>query len=341
MFRFYPVAVLSFFAFLFLETAVASAADNTWIQNRAGILKQDHFTVNMLLQAGFRYSLYDDDFQGGRRFEIPNARIKFSGTTEKGYFYKVYFGMAGEFDLLDAYAGYRHSDALRFQAGLMKPVQSPDFFISTGSTDFISRSGVGALLVQSYEMGVAAEGDIGRVFYFGGVFNGSGPSFSNNNKFYYIGRLQYCFPGILRGELRLGIHGSHGNSDGIRSGSEGPFLNGRRSVYGADFRIEGGDILLAGEYMSGKLKTEDFPDAGERISGYYFTAGYKLLKSSMILGRYQSWERHEAGFSSDQLTLGLNHDITEIVSFQLNFDTYEPADENTRYGLSVILQVEF
>ena len=46
------------------------------IQSR---IQHEAFTVNALVQAGFRYSLANDEFQGGRTFEAANARLSFRG----------------------------------------------------------------------------------------------------------------------------------------------------------------------------------------------------------------------------------------------------------------------
>ena len=49
----------------------------------------------------------------------------------------------------------------------------------------------------------------------------------------------------------------------------------------------------------------------------------------------------EAGWRDNQLTVGVNHDFTSIISFQFNFDTYFPNEGDNKHGVSLILQMYF
>ncbi len=304
-------------------------------------VQHEAITVNALIQTGFRYSLNDDNFQGGRTFEAYNARLSFRGIIDKKFIYRLFFNLASEPNILDAYAGYRYSDAFQLMAGMMKPRQTMDYIPNPGATDFIDRTIITGLLVQSREIGVALEGKIGGLYYYGGIFNGTEKRVNNNNKFYSIGRIQYTFENLLPGTFQLGIHGSAGDSPGVRSGSKGPVLRGKRAIYGGDFRLESNSLLLAGEYLTGELETESLPNEKELISGYYFTGGFRFLEQTMALARWQTWGQKINKFRDNKLTLGVNHNFTSLTSFQFNFDTYYPENGDIKTGLSCLLQIQF
>lgn len=246
-------------------------------------------TVNALLQSGFRYySLENDNFQGGRTFEAANARLSVSGIFDNDFFYKLQVNFVSEPNLLDAYIGYKFNDAFLITAGSMKPKQSHDYIPSPGSTDFIDRTHITGLLVQSREIGASAEGNLGEFYYFTGIFNGNkNLSTNNNNTFYGIGSLQYNFNDFLPGNFQIAIQGSYGDCDSVRSGNIGPKLRGERTIYGGYLRWETNKIIFSAEYMEGLLETIDFINTREKISGYYITTGYKAFEKTHFLARWQ------------------------------------------------------
>ena len=322
-------------------TTSSQAQDEPMADRIKDMIQHEAFRINALIQAGFRYSFQNDDFQGGRTFEVPNAVLNFSGRLDGRFYYRVLFNMVIEPNLLEAFAGYYHSDGFRITAGAMKPRQSLDFMPNPGETDFIARARITGLLVQSREIGISAVGDVENFHYYAGIFNGNRLSRNNNNKFYGIGRLQYTFRDFIPGIIQIAVSGSHGNSQGARSGSNGPLLRGERTIYGTDIRIETNQVLLAAEYLTGNLETVDLADRKETISGYYFTGGYRFLERTMALTRWQSWGYSELDFRNNQLTFGITHDFTGITSFKVNLDSYFPENGDNHYGISMILQVQF
>lgn len=231
------------------------------------MLQHEAFTVKAIVQSCFYYSFDDDDFQGGRTFEAGDVRLSIRGILDKRFFYRIYFDLTREPNMLDMYVGYRHSDAFRLTAGAQKPKQSIDVIPGTHETDFIERTMIARYLVHSREIGLSAEGSLGQIDYYGGIFNGSRLRSNNNNKFYGIGRIQYTIDDLSTGGLQIGLQGSHGDSEGVRSGSLGPILRGNRTIFGADARLETDNVLFAAEYLTGILETQDLPDTKERISG--------------------------------------------------------------------------
>lgn len=328
-------------AILFFPAFLLSQEEPLTEQIRSTIQKES-FTVNSLIQAGFRFSLKDDQFQGGRTFEAANARLSVKGMLDNGFYYRIYFNLVNEPNLLDAYIGYQVSKAFRLTAGAMKPKQSLDYIPNPGSTDFIDRARITGLLVQSREIGLSAEGSINGLYYFTGIFNGNKHLTSNNNnKFYGIGRIQYSFQNIVPGFIQIAIQGSHGESGGTITGNSGPMLRGKRTIYGGDLRMETNKIILASEYMAGNLETEEFLDLTEEINGYYITTGYKAFKKTHFLLRWQSWAYVSRNIRNDQFTFGINHTFTSIASFQFSFDSYFPEVGEDKYGVSLLLQIMF
>lgn len=128
------------FSMFFLWSGSALAQDEPLMEQITSTIQKESFTINTLLQSGFRYSIYNSDFQGGRTFEAANARLIVSGILDNNFFYKLHLNFVSEPNLLDAYAGYKFSDSFILTAGSMKPQQSLDYIPGPGSTDFIDRT---------------------------------------------------------------------------------------------------------------------------------------------------------------------------------------------------------
>lgn len=330
---------------LFLCFALANVSyaqeKNSLDEQLASHLHNDYFTLNLLIQSEGRYSFKDDDFQGGRSFNAANARISMRGNLNGGFFYRIFADMAPKPVLLDAYAGYKHSDAFSFMIGSMKPKQTLDYIPDPGSHNFVDRATMTGLLVGSREIGIAASGDIGGFHYYTGLFNGSGLNSNNNNKFYGIGRLQYTVEKNLPGYIQFALSGSHGNSEGTTSGSSGPLLRGQRTILGSDIEITLNRLYFAAEYLQGNLETVDLPNVDELISGYYFTGGLRFTEKTMSFARWQSYSYKEANTTESKLTIGTNINFTDIVGFVINVDAFMPDQGDNKYGASFIFQVQF
>lgn len=321
---------------------MAQTSENSLDEQLKALLQHDYFRMNILVQSTFRYSFDDDSFQGGRTFQVPNARVSLRGDLDGGFYYRVFYNMASEPNLLDAFIGYRHSDAFRLTAGAHKPTQTTDFIPAPQNTDFLGRARITGLLVQSREIGISAQGDLGNFYYYGGLFNGTRLTGSNNNnKFYGIGRLQYAFTNIIPGFIRIAISGSHGDSPGIRSGSNGPLLRGERTIFGADIHAETDLWKFKAEYLTGDLETTQFLNNEETISGYYFSGAYKHSPKFWLVGRYQTWQFKLADEVHQQITLGAKFYTTDTISFRVNADFYFARDGDAMQGLSAMMQFYF
>ena len=311
------------------------------VEKLRSFIQKDYFTLNILIQSEGRFSFQDDNFQGGRTFNTPNARLSIKGQFDGGLFYRFYVNAAAEPNLLDAYIGYKHNDAFSFSVGSMKPKQTLDFIPDPAAHNFVDRATMTGLLVGSREIGISATGKMGGFYYYAGLFNGSRMRTNNNNKLYAIGRLQYTLDDMVPGTVQFAVSGSHGDSEGTVSGSSGPLLSGKRTIIGTDIEVEHDRLYFAAEYLRGELETYYSAGENEVISGYYLTGGLHLSDRVMTLARWQSWSYKELATTEKKLTLGTNIDLSAITGLVLNIDAYIPDQGDNKYGASFILQVDF
>lgn len=318
------------------------AQENPTIDNQLrDFLHKDYFTLNVLIQSEGRFSFKDDNFQSGRTFNVANARISLKGKLDGGFFYRVLVNVAPEPALLDAYVGYKLNDAFSLSVGAMKPPQTLDYIPDPGSHNFVDRATITSLLVGSREIGISASGYLADFYYYAGFFNGNRLNSNNNNKFYSIGRLQYTIKDLFPGYVQMALSGSHGDSRGTISGSNGPLLSGKRTIIGSDIEAEWQRLYFAVEYLQGKLETVGLPNVDEFINGYYLTGGFRINDKVMSFSRWQTWSYKELNITLRKLTLGTNFSFTDIIGLVLNLDAYIPNQGNTQVGASFIFQVQF
>ena len=94
-----------FFTCIVFLSVFSRAQNEPYLEQIKTTIQKDAFTVNVLLQSGFRYSLQNDNFQGGRTFEASNARLSVKGILDNKFFYRIHLNFVREPNLLDAYLG--------------------------------------------------------------------------------------------------------------------------------------------------------------------------------------------------------------------------------------------
>ena len=333
---------------ILLLTTSLNAQDNTpSFDDLKNGIKSDYFNVSMLLQSNFRYSFEDDDFQGGRTFQVPNARLDIKGNVEGGYFYRAFFNVAREPNLLDAYVGYKYDNRLIITAGRQKPSQTIDFIPPPDDYDFLDRARITRRLVAFRETGVSAKGTLGNFFYYVGLFNGSGTNNNPLNKFYGIGRLQYSIKNVIPGEIVLGVSGSQGEGWVNRVAPSGfDYLVYDREILGMDMQILTDKWFFKSEYLHSWQKylfpeSPTFPLREHELFGYHLSAGYLLSEKLQLLGRIQGWNRENDYNDIYQTTLGMKYFATPNVSFRLNLDIYKPDFGDRKMGVGAMMQFKF
>lgn len=336
------VSVLLMTFCLFADRSFSQSEGENLDNQLMSLLKHDALSVSGLIQANGRYSFEDNQFNGGRTFQIGNARLSFSGALDQNFDYRFQFNIAREPNLLDAFIGYTHSEQFRIRAGVQKPQFGGDLLPHPGRTDFIGRARLVGALLKAREIGISFFGDIDRFRYDLAIYNGTGITANTDNQFLYMARFSYR-PDIGDGRsLRIGINGAFSESFNTTSGSTGIQLEGDRFIYGGDVRYEDNTWIFAAEMLAGDLEVVNYIGGPEEyIVGYYLTGGYKISDRTRILARWDHLGFRERDRSSDQFILGLTHYMTDLISIKINLiSEFDEAVDN-QMGLSTSLQLHF
>ncbi|NBC04531.1 MAG: hypothetical protein GVY20_12605, partial [Bacteroidetes bacterium] len=102
--------------------------------------KSEELNVGLLLQSVGVLSLDDDNFNGGRQFELGATRLDIKGQLPNNFSYRLQLDFRRSMSVMDAQVGYRFSDQFRVVTGMFKPYLSADLDPSPASTDFINRA---------------------------------------------------------------------------------------------------------------------------------------------------------------------------------------------------------
>lgn len=306
-------------------------------------LKREYFSVGALLQVVGDYQNVRT-FGGNNGFSVANFRVNIGGTIDGGFSYYLQTSFTRSPAILDARMGLKFSHAFAIDAGLFKAPFSKEFLTGAASIDFVNRSQAVAVLRPGRQIGVQLRGgDKSGVFrYAAGVFNGNGFSGSNdNNEFMYVGRL--TFLPVISSErrpgdkLEIGLNAAFSEDNNVSIGG-GPF-RGKRTLGGADVRLNVDKLLLSGEAIFGKL---DFA-AGPQIKpyGYHATIGYMVTGNAQLLARWDSFRPDSVGPNSDLIVLGFNLWPTTLTELQVNYIIPRQTSAFKHHQVLVNTQVAF
>lgn len=300
-------------------------------------LKSEEFSVGILLQSIGSFSFSDDDFNGNQ-FDLGATRLSFKGTVDNHFLYKLQMDFRSSPSIKDAQVGYAFSDNFQLIAGSFKPYLSIDLDPNPGATDFINRARhVGAML-NTREIGLTALGEAGNLDYRFGMYNGTGLSRSNDGKFLYTARLGYSIP-IENGSLKVGFNGAVNQTEMEPVGKSGLVSAGDRTLYGFFTQFDSNSIFGTFEFLQTAFDT---PDAGEEtITGLFGTLGIHLSEKTDLLGRWDHLEYDLRAHESELLTFGINHQATELISFQFNLLALLEDSEDAKFGASANFQFQF
>ncbi len=168
-------------------------------------LKAERLQVGLLLQSVGVFSFQDDNFNGGRRFELGATRLDLRGTLESSFTYRLQVDFRRSPNILDAQVGYRPSDQFHLVAGSFKPFLSADLDPSPAQTDFIDRARLVGAMMNSREIGMTVLGKSGRLNYRFGMYNGYGLQTANDIRFFYTARFGYVAD-LNNKSVELGIN---------------------------------------------------------------------------------------------------------------------------------------
>lgn len=302
-------------------------------------LKSEEFNVGFLLQSLANFSFTDDEFNGGNKFDIGATRLSFRGRVDNGFLYKLQMDFRRSVSIMDAQVGYAFSDDFRIITGAFKPYLSIDLDPNPGATDFINRARHVGAMMNSREIGITALGESGNLNYRVGMYNGNGLTRTNDGGFLYTARLGYLIPSD-NNEFRIGFNGAVNQTEMERVGNTGLISTGDRILYGFFIQYESESIFGDFEFLQTQFDTPE-PNTEETITGFFATLGTHLSDKTDLLGRWDHLEFDELDRKSELLTLGLNHQVTQLISFQVNLLTFIPESGDTQVGLSGNFQFQF
>lgn len=309
-------------------------SDGNLLDELKDFFKQDYLSIGVLLQSQGEFH-YEPQQSGQNTFRIPNARLKVYGELDNNFSYVFQGDVSNSPALLDANISYAVSDAFSMTTGAMKPGISAEFLTPASGTDFINRSRIVSALVQSRDIGFSATAKLTEgLTVTGGIFNGQNQNLENNdNEFYYTGRVAAGSEIGRDARLEIGGNIAYGEEGGTFIGNRTlPDINGVRAVYGGDIRLEIRRFLLSGEFLGSQL--EYITGVEDQVLGFHLTGGYQATDELQFLVRLDHIESTELAASQFQEPLdlvigGINYNITDAASFQLNYQL-NPDDIDIR-----------
>jgi hypothetical protein len=302
-------------------------------------LKSEEFSVGFLLQSLANFSFTDDDFNGGNMFDIGATRLSFQGTVDNNFIYKMQMDFRRSVSIMDAQVGYAFSDDFRIITGAFKPFLSIDLDPNPGTTDFINRARQVGAMMNSREIGITALGESGNLNYRVGMYNGNGLSRFNDDGFLYTARLGYSLASE-NSDFTIGFNGAVNQTEMERVGNSGLISTGDRVLYGFFAQYDSESIFGTFEFLQTQFDTPE-PNTEETITGFFATLGTHLTDRTDLLARWDHLEYDDLNRNSELLIFGLNHQATQLVSFQVNLLALIPESDDTQVGLSGNFQFQF
>lgn len=340
-----PILICSFillFTLSFTQSAQAQIKDSPSLYEKLRSLFQDDaLSFGALVQSQADVT-WDPETDGQNTFRIPTARFKLYGNLDDNFRYTIQSDVTNSPILLDANVSYV-SDRFALTAGAQKPGFSAEYLLPASATDFVDRSRVVSALAQRRDVGVKARLALTPSLLFtAGMFNGTNQNLENsNNTFYYTGRLAFT-PDLGDDFLRVAVNAGRSSENGTLIGNGTlPRINGERTVYGGDIRLESGRLLLSSELLIADL--EYAPGVEDEVSGYHITGGYMTGENTQLLVRYDHLQSNAEAVAipEDLILAGLNHNFTETMSFQLNYAVNPDDSEFGNHRVLAQIQVAF
>jgi hypothetical protein len=314
------------------ETSVVSDMEDRF--------KSEEFNVGLLLQSIAVLSLDDDNFNGGRQFELGATRLDISGQLPSNFMYRMQLDFRRSPSILDAQVGYRFSDQFRVVAGASKPFLSADLDPSPANTDFINRARLVGTMMNSREIGVTALGESEGFNYRLGMYNGNGLQGGNDNRFLYTARFGYSVALESEGTVDFGVNGAINTSQSERVGNSGLFSSGDRTIYGAFVKYDSDTFFGTIEFLQTDFEVQGV-DLDETITGFYATVGNNISEQNQLLARWDHLSYDILGNDSNRVVLGWNYQATQLVSFQVNGLLQFNDGVDNQAGISGNLQFHF
>lgn len=319
------------------------------LESLESFFKQDYLSIGVLLQSQgeFHWDPETSNGQGQNTFRIPTARLKVDGMLDDNFSYLLQMDATRSPALLDMNISYDFTDHLSLTTGVMKPGISAGYLLPAASTDFVNRPRIVGVLAANRDIGVLANTVLTEgLTLSGGIFNGRSQNInSNDNEFYYTGRMEAASEIGADAFLQIGGNVGYGEENGTVIGNGSlPAINGTRLIYGGDIRFEFRGFLLSAEFLGARL--EYAPSVEDEVLGFHLTGGYWATDKLQFLVRLDHVESSElsAGAFPEPVDLvfgGINYNFTEAASFTLNYQLNPETIDINNQVLLAQMQIVF
>ena len=316
--------------------------------------------ISGFVQGMYQANLTDEGELSSNTFRMRRVRLSVDGNLSPKVSYKLQGDFVRSPMLVDAYVKYKACDAFAVQVGQFKTpftIESPINPVNLEIFDYgeiIQQlggykdvCGVGGL---GRDIGVMATGKLfpvkgeegikyNVVDYAVGVFNGNGPTTTdNNNRKDLVGRLE-----VHPGMKALTLSGSYYYGKYYKDED----FNGTRNRWAAGLQYNDGKLVIRGEYLNGTTGYQGFEgeEAPKQFNskGYYAVAGYNFQfgkegkeQKLMPVLRYEHFEQQtgvfgahtadhviymlpDASAPTSYYTVGINYWPIKSVNFKLDY----------------------
>ena len=357
-------------------------------EHKGGPLNSEMLKFSGFVQGMYQANLSDEGELTSNTFRMRRVRLSAEGTLYKGLTYKIQGDFSRSPMLVDAFVKYKVADAFAIQLGQFKtpfslespinPVNLEIFDYGEGIQKLVGYSDVCGVGGLGRDIGVMATGSLfpvkgeegylySVVDYAIGVFNGNGPTTTdNNNRKDLVGRLE-VHPGLkaltLSGSYYYGLYRNVSVEDAIEIGGIAPgrtvFPNGTRNRWAAGVQYNDGKLVLRGEYISGQTACEigGLDEHGNGLiideilnsKGYYAVAGYNFAlgrdKSQKLMPvlRYEHFTADQAitKGGTNWYTAGINYWPIKSLNFKLDYSLIQKESGSNSHRVVGILSYKF
>ncbi len=320
-------------------------------EHKGGPFNSEMLKFSGFVQGMYQANLSDEGELTSNTFRMRRVRLSAEGTLYKGLTYKIQGDFSRSPMLVDAFVKYKVADAFAIQLGQFKtpfslespinPVNLEIFDYGEGIQKLVGYSDVCGVGGLGRDIGLMATGKLFPVKgeegikyhvvdYALGVFNGNGPTTTdNNNRKDLVGRLE-VHPGLKDLTLSGSYYYGHYYKD------EGN--NGARNRWAAGVQYNDGKLVLRGEYIAGKtgLSYTVIPEdpVYYNSNGYYGVVGYNFQAGEQKIMPVLRYEHFEPGDknaqvmgSTDYYTVGINYWPLKSVNFKLDYSLVQTVED--------------
>ena len=321
--------------------------------------------ISGFVQGMYQANLNDEGELSSNTFRMRRVRMSIDGKLSPKVSYKIQGDFSRSPMLVDAFVKYKACNEFAIQVGQFKTpftLESPINPVNLEIFDYgevIQKlggysdvCGVGGL---GRDIGVMATGSLfpikgeegvkySVVDYAVGVFNGNGPTTTdNNNRKDLVGRLE-VHPGLkdltLSGSYYYGLY------------TKGDNINCTRNRWAAGAQYNDGKLVIRGEYVGGETGLlSDVP--GEQhifnSNGYYGVLGYNFAlgkdKSQKLMPvlRYEHFTDDQSviNYGTNWYTVGLNYWPLKSINFKCDYSLIQTESGTNSHRIVGILSYKF